>query len=289
MLELIFDRFNKPSQSPILISFLADSPPPIPQPIGIGTAITLNAVNRLIRPVDMRFNEMMVALVSPITLKYTGDIYTSVVSDISILLNADITQTEIIVDRTFGIELGIGWNALNSAQQEMLLVNAASDCELQTAIIYDNDNPTQRNYVLNWRSRFSVGIQSTLAWFSSPVTQAFTHFVWALPQDFQATLAINWQTTKAQWQNVLVAWIHIPAEQLTTEVNWINGAKHEVTYALRYQGHVIDSQPVLAWGYHPARWICSTKYRPPIGKVTFDFDVSREEAELIYHLPQRLH
>ncbi|MEN8616995.1 hypothetical protein [Shewanella baltica] len=112
--------------------------------------------------------------------------------------------------------------------------------------------------VTKWISPALFNINIGMNWLvpQSHGHQAESH--WIVPELQQTALGMHWSQAAAKSQQITVK-LHV-GEQLATEI------------ALSYTD--IQSQgdnKVVAWAPHAARWVCSSKYVPPVGKVTLRF------------------
>lgn len=112
--------------------------------------------------------------------------------------------------------------------------------------------------VTKWISPTLFNINIGMNWLvpQSHGHQAESH--WIVPELQQTMLEMQWSQAAAKSQQISVK-LHV-GEQLATEI------------ALSYTD--IQSQgdnKTVAWAPHAARWVCSSKYVPPVGKVTLRF------------------
>ncbi|MGE6317464.1 hypothetical protein ACQKC1_17030 [Shewanella baltica] len=112
--------------------------------------------------------------------------------------------------------------------------------------------------VTKWISPALFNINIGMNWLvpQSHGHQAESH--WIVPEPQQTMLEMQWSQAAAKSQQITVK-LHV-GEQLATEI------------ALSYTN--IQSQgdnKTVAWAPHAARWVCSSKYVPPVGKVTLRF------------------
>lgn len=113
-------------------------------------------------------------------------------------------------------------------------------------------------FAIEWLWNTLVPFQLDMNWL---VPQSHGHQAmsnWIVPEPQQIMLEMQWSQAAAKSQQIIVK-LHI-GEQLATEI------------ALSYTN--IQSQgdnKTVAWAPHAARWVCSSKYVPPVGKVTLRF------------------
>lgn len=289
-MELLrFDRFGWSPPSPISLRFGVDPAPPEPQPVGIATRINLGVNQRIIAPSVLRFSDAYMGQVSPIALKYESDIFASIITTVPLRMVLDVTQTEIIIDTTIGIEVGLGWVALDPVEQALLLAEFATDHELQLDGVWESYNATEVAIDGAWDAKNATDYELTIPWLFNPETRVDTAVRWALPNDHQIAISFDWSTPQYHGIDTVIRWLDIAAEQLHTAMAWRDGPELEISQLLQYRGWAVDAEQSVVWGYHSPRWICSTKYRPPVSKITLSFSVTTLEAESEHHLPQRMH
>lgn len=220
--------------------------------ISISTKINvkINVVAR--QPLQIRFDTPWLNAVSPIKIHFN--------------------DAPIIIDTTFGIEVGLGWFALDPVEQALLLAEFATDHELQLDGVWESYNATEVAIDGAWDAKNATDHELTIPWLFNPETRVNTAVRWALPNDHQIAISFDWSTPQYHGTNTVIRWLDIAAEQLHTDVAWRNGPELEISQLLQYQGWVVDAEQSIAWGPHSPRWICSTKYRPPVGRVTLRFN-----------------
>ncbi|MDT3335650.1 hypothetical protein Q4Q49_10105 [Shewanella sp. SP1S1-7] len=148
------------------------------------------------------------------------------------------------------------------AKQHSNLINMIWNVYLikQTITAVWNADPIlcSQTLVTKWISPALFNINIGMNWL---VPQSHGHHAeshWIVPELQQTMLEMQWSQAAAKSQQITVK-LHV-GEQLATEI------------ALSYTD--IQSQgdnKVVAWAPHAARWVCSSKYVPPVGKVTLRF------------------
>ncbi|MGE6316486.1 hypothetical protein ACQKC1_12030 [Shewanella baltica] len=113
-------------------------------------------------------------------------------------------------------------------------------------------------FAIEWLWNTLVPFQLDMNWLvpQSHGHQAESH--WIVPEPQQTMLEMQWSQAAAKSQQITVK---LPiGEQLATDIT--------LSYTnIQSQG---DNKTV-AWAPHAARWVCSSKYVPPVGKVTLRF------------------
>ncbi|MCW3171438.1 hypothetical protein [Shewanella subflava] len=234
MIELSFTKLWSDRTSPIAIRFI-DSPP--------FTGITI------------RFDEPWVARMSPISLRF-GD--TPV-------------EPPTPVDNTFGIECGFIWIPPLEPQAELIITESSTDFENQTS----NDWGSLFNdgvlVTSAWQSFDSHGVTAAMGWFIKDEIRTDISFNWTTPKDYISVTKITWLTPDEHQQTQTLNWLAVESEGLNLSVNWWDGYQHQTALLLQYHGDVRGSECAVKWGVPAARWICSSKYRPPKSPITIRF------------------
>lgn len=223
----------------------------------------------------LRFTEPWVSATSPITLRFGDDtpaVTVAVGVTIPVTVVFDFAVNVIPVDTTFGIELGICWFALDAVQQALLLAQVSTEHESQYTGAWDNDNGTQINTDVEWSNPQSTGIHTQFAWAVGEQVRSDLAINWITPDDQQTVLEVVWLTPPDHMALTVLPWVNFTAVDREVSVTWIDGPQAEVAHIISYIGFVVDTEQTLKWGFHEPRWVCSTKYRPPVGKVTLRFN-----------------
>lgn len=200
----------------------------------------------------LRFDTPWLNAVSPITIRFV--------------------DAPVIVDNSFGIECGFSWFTLDTVEQRLMLAEFSSDIESKIESPWENYNADEIVFSTPWLSNIAIDSVLSTHWLINPDIRSDTAINWSLPIDHQSELLINWVVPDNHQILVSTNWLNIAAHQLHTTVEWIDGKPHDDQMIIRYRGTAIGEEKSIKWGFHEPRWVCSTKYRPPVGKVTMRFD-----------------
>ncbi|MCT7942376.1 hypothetical protein [Shewanella holmiensis] len=234
MIELTFNKPWFEQLSPITIRFVDDEP---------FTGVTL------------RFDKPWVDRVSPIVIRFG---YTPI-------------DPPVPVDNTIGIECGLVWIPPLEPQSELVLAESATNFEVQQSTDWSILFSDGRLISSDWQSWYSHTIIAAMGWFISGETRSDLSLNWTTPADHIAVTGITWLTPDEHQQTQVLSWLALDAEILNTSVNWWDGVKHHTNVALQYHGDVRDNQCAVKWGIPAARWVCSSKYRPPKSPIKIRF------------------
>ncbi|MGI2021728.1 hypothetical protein [Shewanella glacialipiscicola] len=205
--------------------------------------------------VELIFSEAWLGAVSPIKIRFNGDV-----------------EPPIPVDTTFGIECGIGWLTLDAVEQALLLAEFADEHQVSVDSPWLNYNSDEIALVSRWSSNIAIDVTKAFHWEINEDVRTDTSFNWTLPIDHQTTIQFDWVTSESHRVDTAFNWLDIAAHQLHTSVHWVDGEVQGVEVSFKYQGGFVSHDTSIKWGFHEPRWVCSTKYRPPVGKVTLRFN-----------------
>ncbi|MCB2381291.1 hypothetical protein KV201_03750 [Shewanella sp. SR1] len=223
----------------------------------------------------LRFSKPWLNKTSPITLRFVesgNDVPVRVPITIPVDIVVDFNVSEIVIDRTFGIEIGVSWFALDAVEQALMLAESAYDIESKTESPWLSYNADETDISSAWSSNIANDSTLSIAWLFNPDIRTDTSINWSLPIDHQVTLSVNWVVPDEHQIQSSINWLDISAHQLQTAVAWIDGQDQESPLIIQYRGIVVDDEKSIKWGFHEPRWVCSTKYRPPVGKLTLRFN-----------------
>ncbi|MCT7944091.1 hypothetical protein [Shewanella septentrionalis] len=224
----------------------------------------------------LRFSKPWLNKTSPIILRFAesgNDAPVSVPINIPVDIVVDFNVSEIVIDRTFGIEVGISWFALDEVEQALLLAEFARDHHVAVESPWLSYNAEVTNFESNWVSNIAVDHVWSVHWlFNDEHVRTNIAVSWALPAAHQITLAFDWLVPDNHDLNTMLNWLDTSSYQLATNITWLYSEIHEYDLMIHYRGFAIGDEKSIKWGFHEPRWVCSTKYRPPVGKVTIRFD-----------------
>lgn len=228
----------------------------------------------------MKFDKLWRARVSPIKLQFVDDLAGIVLSfDKPWKVNSsplyirfsDETAPPLPVDNTIGIECGIHWAKPVEVENHLVFVESARHIGVETKSSWTALRGDEQALAVHWSSKASQGVEYSATWQLHDETRSDWSIRWAFPQIHQGNLEIIWQASEAHGISDVLRWLNIAAEEIYTAVDWHESANQQINQVLRYRGSVCDDEQSIKWGPHAPRWICSTKYLPPVGKVTLAF------------------
>ncbi|MEM6250655.1 hypothetical protein [Shewanella vaxholmensis] len=224
----------------------------------------------------LRFSKPWLNKTSPINLRFIesgNDVPVSVPVTIPVDIVVDFNVSEIVIDRTFGIEVGISWFALDEVEQALLLAEFARDHHVAVESPWLSYNAEVTNFESNWVSNIAVDHVWSVHWlFNDEHVRTNITVSWAISAAHQITLAFDWLVPDNHDLNTMLNWLDTSSYQLATNITWLYSEIHEYDLMIHYRGFAIGDEKSIKWGFHEPRWVCSTKYRPPVGKVTLRFN-----------------
>ncbi|UCX03578.1 hypothetical protein FJ709_02985 [Shewanella glacialimarina] len=205
--------------------------------------------------VIIRFSRPYASRLSPIVIRFGGDI-----------------EPPLPIDNSIGIECGMVWRKPIAIEKQTVLTEVASHLGIELDVSWTLNNGTEQTIMSAWASKASEGISYGLSWKVLPLTRKDFAISWALPTSHQTSIDILWKTTIIHQTDTVMRWLDVAAERLSVSLIWHDGAAQHIQHTLRYKGIRSGTEHLLKWGPHAARWICSTKYRPPVGVVSIRFN-----------------
>jgi hypothetical protein len=175
------------------------------------------------------------------------------------------------VDTSFGIECGIYWAKPGEVESRLVLVESASKVGVNLDCVWSILDNHEKITELHWTSNPAVEVSHASPWQLHDATRSDWSVRWVLPQVHQTNVDIIWQPSEAHGISDVLRWLSIVAEGVNTAVVWQDSAKQQINQVLRYRGRVCDDEQSIKWGPHLPKWVCSTKYVPPTGKINMRF------------------
>jgi hypothetical protein len=153
----------------------------------------------------------------------------------------------------------------------LVLVESASKVGVNLDCVWSILDNHEKITALHWTSNPAVEVSNASHWQLHDATCSDWSVRWTLPQIHQTNVDIIWQPSKAHGISDVLRWLNIAAEEIYTAVDWHESANQQINQVLRYRGRVCDDEQSIKWGPHLPKWVCSTRYVPPVGKITMRF------------------
>ncbi|MGI2111734.1 hypothetical protein ACRN9C_20470 [Shewanella frigidimarina] len=207
--------------------------------------------------IQLRFGQPWLNATSPVTIRFGGEV----------------VPLPPIKAPSLGINLGVTWQPPVRADHQLQLVSYCEPRQSETTaawfthfaidsvtIINWQYKPlTQQTYLIEYAANPLLTVTNAWQWFVADNVEQQYELTWLVPNQQQTQWLMNWQTAPS-----LLA--------IESTIDWADGTACANHISARYYyGHVRVVQPAIAWGPHTASWICSTRYRPPTGKISIRF------------------
>ena len=207
--------------------------------------------------IELRFSQPWPNASSPVTIRF----------------EAEVVPEPPIRPPSLGIDLGVTWQPPLIAANDYKLTSASERIGNQVNLGVLSNAATDFYVILPWQSKPLTQNQTTISYSANPLTELTINWQWFVTPGVEHCFTLDWLVPNQHITVMYADWQVAP--RLNTEqadINWCDGAPlvNDITTAYSY-GNVRLIQPSIAWGPHTASWICSTRYRPPTGKVTIRF------------------
>ncbi|MGI2145739.1 hypothetical protein [Shewanella frigidimarina] len=205
----------------------------------------------------IRFDKPWANSTSPITIRFEGD----VVPELPIRAPS------------LGIDLGMTWHPPIRVDSQIQLFSYCEPRQREITTAWFFNNATDSINQFGWQYKPLTQQVYSAEYATKPLLTITNAWQWFVADNVELQYEINWLVPAQQQNQWLMNW-HATPSLLATEsaIYWAYGTTciNQIC-ASYYYGHVRVTQPAIAWGPHTASWICSTRYRPPTGKVTIRF------------------
>ncbi|NLQ23431.1 hypothetical protein HGO26_11160 [Shewanella sp. S-1] len=206
----------------------------------------------------INFDKPWIASASPIVISFTDE------------PTPEIPEVP-ISPGTIGIMCGIGIAIAPSVAQQLTIKEATQSHATQLTSQWQVGHVTQI-VTAKWQAKALMGITASVVWRWNNLVPCKADLLWLVPQLHSVQANSLWLSPESVSSRVEMLWRQPEA---TTQI---------ITLGLR-QGELVPTEVKLAhsniraagdmkeiaWGPHAARWVCSSKYRPPKGKITINF------------------
>ncbi|MEM5503722.1 hypothetical protein WNY81_02580 [Shewanella frigidimarina] len=208
-------------------------------------------------PFILRFNQPWPNASSPVTIRFEGDV----------------VPEPPIRAPSLGIYLGVTWQPPLLAANDHQLISASKPLGNQVQLVVLSQSATDYCVTTQWQNKPLTQLQTAIHYVGNELTELTVNWQWFVAPSVEQGFTLAWLVPNQHCMVMSVDWQVAPRlNTLHANINWCDGAAlvNDITTAYRY-GNIRLIQPSVAWGPHTASWICSTRYRPPKGKVTIRF------------------
>ncbi|MEL4303116.1 hypothetical protein ACE02Z_16080 [Shewanella xiamenensis] len=204
------------------------------------------------------FDTPWIAAASPIVLSFTDE------------PTPEIPEVP-ISPGTIGIMCGIGIAVGPSVMQQLSIESATQSHATQIRPQWQVGHVAQM-VTAAWQAKALMGITASVVWRWNDLVPCNVDVLWLVPDLHAVQASSLWLSPEAVQTSVAMPWIQ-PA--VTGQIIALGDMQGELVATEVKLAHsnirAAGDMKGIAWGPHAARWVCSSKYRPPKGKITINF------------------
>lgn len=172
---------------------------------------------------------------------------------------------------TIGIMCGIGIAIAPSVAQQLTIKEATQSHATQLTSQWQVGHVTQI-VTVKWQAKALMGITASGVWRWNNLVPCKADLLWLVPQLHGVQASSLWLLPDLVPSRVEMLWRQLEATTQITTLGLLKRALVGTEVKLAYSAiHAAGDMKGIAWGPHAARWVCSSKYRPPKGKITINF------------------
>ncbi|MGI2152263.1 hypothetical protein ACROAK_05140 [Shewanella oncorhynchi] len=172
---------------------------------------------------------------------------------------------------TIGIMCGIGISIAPSVAQQLTIKEATQSHATQLTSQWQVGHVTQI-VTAKWQAKALLGITASVVWRWNNLVPCKADLLWLVPQLHSVQASSLWLLPDLVPSRVEMLWRQPEA---TTQIIALGFRQSELVATEVKLAHsnirAAGDMKGIAWGPHAARWVCSSKYRPPKGKITINF------------------
>lgn len=172
---------------------------------------------------------------------------------------------------TIGIMCGIGISIAPSVAQQLTIKEATQSHATQLTSQWQVGHVTQI-VTAKWQAKTLLGITASVVWRWNNLVPCKADLLWLVPQLHSVQASSLWLLPDLVPSRVEMLWRQPEA---TTQIIALGFRQSELVATEVKLAHsnirAAGDMKGIAWGPHAARWVCSSKYRPPKGKITINF------------------
>lgn len=172
---------------------------------------------------------------------------------------------------TIGIMCGIGIAIAPSVTQQLTIKEATKSHATQLTSQWQVGHVTQI-VTAKWQAKALLGITASVVWRWNNLVPCKADLLWLVPQLHSVQASSLWLLPDLVPSRVEMLWRQPEATTQIITMGLLKRALVGTEVKLAYSAiHAAGDMKGIAWGPHAARWVCSSKYRPPKGKITINF------------------
>lgn len=206
----------------------------------------------------INFDKTWIASASPIVISFTDE------------PTPEIPEVP-ISQGTIGIMCGIGIAIAPSVAQQLTIKEATQSHATQLTSQWQVGHVTQI-VTAKWQAKALLGITASVVWRWNNLVPCKADLLWLVPQlhGTQANSLCLSPESVPSWVEML--WRQPEATTQIITLALLKRALVATEVKLAHSNiRAAGDMKGIAWGPHAARWVCSSKYRPPKGKITINF------------------
>lgn len=172
---------------------------------------------------------------------------------------------------TIGIMCGIGIAVGPSVAQLLSIESATQSHSSQIRPQWQIGHVAQM-VTAQWQAKALMGFTASVVWHWNNLVPCNVDVLWLVP-DLHAVQATSlWLSPEAVQTSVAMPWRQPVATGRIIALGLLQSELAATEVKLTHSNiRAAGDMQGIAWGPHAARWVCSSKYRPPKGKVTINF------------------
>ncbi len=206
----------------------------------------------------IRFDTLWLNAQSPIKIRFTDE-PTPEVPEVPIKAG------------TIGMMCGIGIAIGPSVAQQLTIKEATQSHATQLTSQWQVGHVTQI-VTAKWQAKALLGITASVVWRWNNLVPCKADLLWLVPQLHGVQTSSLWLLPDLVPSRVEMLWRQPEATPQIIMLALLKMALVGTEVKLAHSNiRAAGDMKGIAWGPHAARWVCSSKYRPPKGKITINF------------------
>ncbi|MBW3528165.1 hypothetical protein KO533_16575 [Shewanella sp. NKUCC05_KAH] len=206
----------------------------------------------------INFDKTWIASASPIVISFTDE------------PTPEIPEVP-ISQGTIGIMCGIGIAIAPSVAQQLTIKEATQSHATQLTSQWQVGHVTQI-VTAKWQAKALLGITASVVWRWNNLVPCKADLLWLVPQLHGTQANSLWLSPESVPSRVEMLWRQPEATTQIITLALLKRALVATEVKLAHSNiRAAGDMKGIAWGPHAARWVCSSKYRPPKGKITINF------------------
>ncbi|MGI2128647.1 hypothetical protein [Shewanella oncorhynchi] len=204
---------------------------------------------------QVRFNEPWLNAVSPLSLRFENVL----IPDVPIRAGS------------IGMACGLVMMTGKHIEQQITL-STRSQSHAANAVFAWGSISLKQQIVIVWNTPPLAGEVFAVEWRRNALVPIQLDMNWLVPESHGHRAASHWNVSESQQYMLDIPWSQAAAKSQQIAVKLHLGEQIATGVILSYTDiHSQGDSKFVVWAPHAARWVCSSKYLPPVGKVTLRF------------------